>query len=221
MAEGTERRPDIAGMVQRGEIQGLIAALKGADPDTMTEILDALVGMGEAAVPALVQAVREEEHQVHLVASVALGEIGRPAVLPLVRAFREKDGLTRVKIADILADIGDPALDEILGALRDPDEEIRVLSAIALGEMRNPRAIDHLIVALRDGSETVRAQAAISLGELGSSGGEEALAKAAEADPSPAVRQVAVNALIRVRGIKEDREVSRGRSPDPDQSTPR
>jgi bilin biosynthesis protein len=143
-----------------------------------------------------------------VVASIALGKIGKPAVLPLVRAFRAEDGIVRPKIVSILADIGDPALEEMAGALRDPDEEVRALSALALGEMRSPRAIDHLIVALRDGSPRVRAQAAISLGELGAPGAEEALARAAETDENEAVRQVAGNALIRVRSVREDRAAS-------------
>lgn len=205
MAEGGPGRPDIEGMARRREIRELIRASKGSDPGTLSDILDALVGLGDAAIPALLQALRDEDHRVHMIASIALGKIGGPAVIPLLRALKEKDGTTRVKIADILADIGDAAVLGIIAALRDPDEEVRVLSAFAMGEIRDPRAVDPLIIALRDESEDVRAQAAISLGELGSPGAEEALARVAETDASPAVRLVAGNALIRVRGVKEDR----------------
>ncbi|HUK92924.1 MAG TPA: HEAT repeat domain-containing protein, partial [Methanomicrobiales archaeon] len=71
------------------------------------------------------------------------------------------------------------------------------------GEMRTPRALDTLVSALGDGSENVRAQAAISLGELGDMRATGALGKLAEGDESPAVRQVAANALMRVLEVKE------------------
>lgn len=209
MAKGSMRKRDIEKMVRVGRFGELIGALKGSDRETMCDILDALVGAGEAAVPALIAALGDREHRVHVVASIALGKIGKPAVLPLVRAFREEDGILRPRIATILVDIGDPALEEMAGALRNPDEEVRALSALALGEMRSSRAMDHLIIALGDGSERVRVQAAISLGELGAPGAEEALARAAEGDESPAVRQVAGNALMRVRAVKEDRAAPR------------
>jgi len=109
----------------------------------------------------------------------------------------------RVKIADILANIGDPAMEEIIAALRDPDEEVRVLSALVLGEMRDPHAIDPLIAALADGSGNVRAQSAISLGELGDARARDALGRLADSDEDPAVRQVAANALIRVMEAAE------------------
>ncbi|HUK39092.1 MAG TPA: HEAT repeat domain-containing protein [Methanomicrobiales archaeon] len=213
---GTEQvRPDIGEMARRGDIGGLIQAVRGSDPDTMSDILDALIGAGEAAVPALIPALRDGDEKVHTVASIALGKIGRGAVLPLVRAFREKDGFTRVKIADILANIGDPALGEIVGALGDPDEEVRGLSALVLGEMRNGKAVGPLISALEDASENVRAQAAVSLGEMGALPAEEALRNHAENDESPAVREVAANALLRVLEVKE------GQGPAGAQSTPR
>jgi len=203
MVEPELVRPDIEGMVKRGEIGNLIAAVRGSDPDTMSDILDALVGSGEAAIPALLQALRDGDEQIHMVASIALEKIGKVAVLPLIKAFREKDGLVRVKIADILANIGGPALEEIISALRDPDEEVRVLSALVLGEMRNPGVIDPLISALADGSENVRAQAAVSLGEMGDARARDALTKLAEGDGSPVVRQVAGNALLRILEVME------------------
>jgi HEAT repeat protein len=94
-------------------------------------------------------------------------------------------------------------MDEIITALRDPDEEVRVLSALVLGEMRNPRALDPLISALGDESGNVRAQAAISLGELGEVRAKDALGKVAEGDENQTVRQVAGNALLRILEVME------------------
>ena len=94
-------------------------------------------------------------------------------------------------------------MDEIITALQDPDEEVRVLSALVLGEMRNPRAVDPLISALADGSGNVRAQVAISLGELGDARARDPLRSLAESDESPAVRQVASIALMRILGVRE------------------
>ena len=52
MAERGHVRPDIRGMAGRGEFKELIEALRGSNRDTVCSILDALVGAGEAAVPA-------------------------------------------------------------------------------------------------------------------------------------------------------------------------
>jgi HEAT repeat protein len=190
--------------VRKGAFADLLAAAKGSDPDTMSDILDALIGAGGPAVPALIRGLRDPDGQVHTIASIALGKIGKDAVLPLTEALREKDGLPRVKIADILADMGEPALDGIIATLRDGDEEVRVLSALVLGEMRNPRGVAPLVSALGDASANVRAQAAISLGELDDPRAEEALRTLADRDVSPGVREVAANALLRILEVKEE-----------------
>ena len=52
MAEGETGRPDVAGMAARGDAAGLIGAVKGAGQETESDILDALIGIGEPAVPA-------------------------------------------------------------------------------------------------------------------------------------------------------------------------
>ncbi|HTY52702.1 MAG TPA: HEAT repeat domain-containing protein [Methanomicrobiales archaeon] len=169
----------------------------------MSDILDALIGAGGPAVPALIRGLRDPDEQAHTIASIALGKIGKEAVLPLTAALREKDGLSRVKIADILAGMGEPALDGIVAALREGDEEVRVLSALVIGEMRSPKGVVPLESALGDPSANVRAQAAISLGELGDGHALDALKKVADGDSSPAVRQVAANALVRILEVKE------------------
>ena len=116
---------------------------------------------------------------------------------------------------------GEP-LDVEATVFRDGHDRIRVLvrwkAAEALGEIRDPRAIDPLLRALRDGSPEVRAQAAISLGELGAVAAKEALAAAMENDPSPAVREVAANALVRVSRVREDRAASRREDRPPGQA---
>jgi hypothetical protein len=52
-------RPDIEGMVRRGGFRDLIASVKGSDPDTMSDILDALVGMGGGGCPPPIPALRD------------------------------------------------------------------------------------------------------------------------------------------------------------------
>ncbi|MDD1663139.1 MAG: hypothetical protein LUQ60_05280, partial [Methanomicrobiales archaeon] len=72
MAESGNVRLDIEGMVRKGGFRDLITAVKGSDPDTMSDILDALIGSGGAAVPALLTALRDTDEQIHMIASIAL-----------------------------------------------------------------------------------------------------------------------------------------------------
>src|SRR5450830_1423295 len=84
------RRPDVAKLKSRGDIRGLIGALRhDMGPHFSNPASDALVGIGE------------------------------PAVLPLCRALRSRNGDSRARAADVLGRIGDPrAIEPLARAVR-------------------------------------------------------------------------------------------------------
>jgi HEAT repeat protein len=90
-----------------------------------------------------------------------------------------------------------------LGALvkmkDDPDDEVRVAVAQALGQISTYDAGMQLIPLLRDSSSAVRAAAAESVGEINAKHCEEYVKKLAYADSDPSVRQIAREALDKIR----------------------
>ncbi|MEN6518443.1 MAG: HEAT repeat domain-containing protein [Methanospirillum sp.] len=100
---------------------------------------DAVAGMGSAAVPFLVEALRDADPGVREEVARALGRCrDAAAVRPLV---------------ELLA--------------RDPEEEVREVAAAALGALADPSAVPALREALADRVQMVRLAAATALEGLG------------------------------------------------------
>lgn len=126
-------------MRRNRDVEGLVAALDHTDPDIQYEAVE------------------------------ALGEIRDPAtVAPLIALFTA-DGYTAVrwKVAEALAKIGTPAVDPLIAALSHPDDDVRWKAAVALGEIRDPRAVGPLIRLLSDPDRFVKGRAALALGMIG------------------------------------------------------
>jgi len=101
-----------------------------------------LLGWCDAsAVPALVEALRDQDEHVRWMAAIALCQLGPEA--------RE-------------------ALPALIGALKDEDELVRAQSASALGQLREDpgRVVPALTGALRDTDECVRQAAAEALKKI-------------------------------------------------------
>jgi HEAT repeat protein len=95
-------------------------------------------------------------------AAKALREIGEPAVEPLIRAL-EQDRYIAMGAAKALGEIGEPAVEPLIRALENVyfknvywSWEVREGAAIALGDIRDPRAVEVLTQALKDDDEHVR-----------------------------------------------------------------
>ena len=65
-------------------VPALMQALKDQNPDVRNNAAWALAKIGEDAVPALIQALQDQDSQVHANAVLALGEIGTPEALKAV-----------------------------------------------------------------------------------------------------------------------------------------
>ncbi len=129
---------------------------------------EALSKIGPPAVDALIGALGHSDDDVRWKAAIALGEIGdQRAIDPLVSLLCDEDRFVKSRAAYALGMIGEPAVEPLILALRRGDGNLRWGAAIALGKIRDPRAIDPLIHALADKYENVRAEAAMSLAAIG------------------------------------------------------
>ena len=74
----------------------------------------------------------------------------------------------RVMAVDELVKIGKPAVPSLIAALSgDPVYLGREGAAVALGRIRDPRAVKPLVAALKDEYQMVRQQACLALSEIG------------------------------------------------------
>ena len=150
-------------------VEPLATALKNDEfSGVRWKAAEALSKIGAPAVEALIGALRHENDDVQWKAAVALGEIGDPrAIEPLIIQLCDEDRFVKSHAALALGTIGEPAVKPLLRALSEGDGNLRWGAAIALGKIRDPRAIDPLIRALADKYENVRAESASSLAEMG------------------------------------------------------
>ena len=140
----------VAALIQK------LKELKDKDPRVSTNAAGDLSRIGPAAVPALTEALKDEDHNVRQGAIVALGSIGPTAkdVPALIRALKDEDAQVRDIAAGALAGIGPAAVSALAQALKDEDRFVRGRAAYALGRI-GPAAKDAvpaLTEALKDKS---------------------------------------------------------------------
>jgi HEAT repeat protein len=134
---------------------------------------NALVNIGSAAVPKLIEALKMQNVDVRGGAAYALGRIGpraKAAVPTLIEALKASHEYVRSSAADALGRIGPaakPAVDALIEALRDGAGEVRSGAAYALGQLGDKKAIPVLINSLQDQHEHVRGSAASALVRIG------------------------------------------------------
>jgi HEAT repeat protein len=163
------------------EAARLTARLKSAywpDRYRAAESLRDLGVAARSAVPALVEALGDEEELVRFRAAQALGQVGpaaREAVLPLRKALLDTDRRVREAAAVALAQIG-PSADELAQALHtltegkgDPDGK-RALGALAKVGPADREVVPLVLVLLNHPDSAVRTMAAEVLGQVGPAG---------------------------------------------------
>jgi HEAT repeat protein len=131
----------------------LCEALFDADEPVRLNAAYALAGIGEAAVPGLIAAMRKEA-EASWESNLNSGNFDNPSQLYSTSA---------------LSALGKPAAPALIEALHDPQWWVRAAATAALGDMGRPArdAVPWLITVLRDESEWVRRNAADALGILG------------------------------------------------------
>ena len=127
----------------------------------------------EDEIPALIQALQNEDKDVRVNAVVTLGQIeSEDVVSVLMEALQDQDEWVRVNAAWTLGQRGERAVDAVpilIRALRDQDEWVRYHAAMALGEIGEgaSNAVPALMHALRDQDKHVRRYAVGALGKIG------------------------------------------------------
>ncbi|MDJ0771981.1 MAG: HEAT repeat domain-containing protein [Mastigocoleus sp. MO_167.B18] len=141
-----------------------------------TDAADALVNIGEPAVGALIEALKNEDSNLRWRAASVLSDIGveaAPAVEALTLALQDDDPQVRLYATIALGNIGEaakPAVPSLIAALQDKEQYVRIYAPSALRKIgvEAKVAVPALIGALKDNNVGVRLNAAYALGAMGS-----------------------------------------------------
>jgi HEAT repeat protein len=176
----------------KAALPAMLQALRAEKYVPRNAITRSVALLGDAAVPALVEAL-EKGSDIDGDAAEALGYIGKPAVSHLVRLLKGKKARTRYLAASALGSTGagPSVVKPLIDALRAPDFEVRfyavrdlrrigpaaaaavpalVAADVPVGERLaalaniGEKGLPPLLQALSDKDTRVRAQAASSLG---------------------------------------------------------
>jgi HEAT repeat protein len=120
-------------------------------------------------VRGLIWLLNHSDPDIQYHAVEALGEIGDAgAVEPLITLMKHEEmSGVRWKSAESLVKIGAPSVEPLISVLEHPDSDVRWKAAIALGEIKDPRAIGPLIRQLSDTDRFVKSRVAHALGMIG------------------------------------------------------
>jgi len=140
-------------------------------------------------------------------ATSALRQIGKLAVPALTEALKDQDDSVREYVASVLGKIRDPtAIPALLEVLTDENDQVREAAVSALGDIGDPTAIPVLTKALRDESHKARESAVFALREIVRRTGKPAVPALIEAliealrDENDSVREIVVSALGEIGG---------------------
>jgi HEAT repeat protein len=119
--------------------------------DLRNGAMEVFVKFGARAIPKLIRLLRDKNEEVRNFSTVMLGDIGsREAVGPLIKALQDPDANVRHGAAEALGKIGDrAALVPLLDLLKD-DFWQQYPAIVAMGEMRDDRAVPNLLQLLNE-----------------------------------------------------------------------
>ena len=161
-------KPNIEELEQRGDVYGLIKAIRDKDEAIVEQASEALVGMGETAVKPLIDGLSEtvqtvievqatfEEVAVSWPTATPLVRIGEPAVEPLIQVLKSyteqgSQAATRRRgAAVVLGHIGDKRAVKILAKLLEKSKSPKIKSKAAWALGRLGRTVE-AIEGLREG----------------------------------------------------------------------
>jgi HEAT repeat protein len=158
-----------------------LIALLDEDSPTIW-VVRAILGTGEAAVPALLELYERRGGRLHWPLAHAMGlSHDERALAPLLRSLASDDELTRAHAAEGLRLLGRAeAVMPLVATLDDPYSHARRESVIALGEIGEVGArdvADAVKARLGDAVDWVRAPAAKAYGRLGGAAAVELLGR--------------------------------------------
>lgn len=157
--------------------------------------------LGPAAVPYLIEALRDGKVRHRYLVADQLGALGdRRAVELLIVALEDDDAILRAWSADALGEIGDRrAFEPLLDAIEDEEPQVRWAVVRAFGLLGDRRAVPTLIDCLDDPHIGIRADASVALGTLGDDRALEPLVQVLSREAEDSwVRREAATALGRL-----------------------
>ena len=168
-----EQRQDSQAPSDEQTLRKLTLLAKDKDPERALHALKALGRMGEAAVPFLVELLKDDDSGVREVAAVELGKLGAKAkssVPFLIETLKDKDSIVRGAAAKALGKLGregKASVPALIDALNDKDWSARWKAASALGDIgpEAKAAVPALASLLKD--KEVRPFPAYALASIG------------------------------------------------------
>ena len=186
-------------------ISVLVAALERERlPPVQTTIIEALASFDRARVADLLLQTKAPDRKLAEAVTRALSAVDVTAD-SLVIQLGSGDSASRSQAAERLALLGDPQavppLIEVMATAKDA--QVKVSAALALGVLRDRRAVEALVTATHAPESAVRTAAISSLGRIADHTSSEALLAAAK-DDDAAVRGAALESLAAL-GISVER----------------
>lgn len=189
-------------------VPGLIQSLlQDPDPRVKSAVSSALVAIGSASVPALLELIASDIGTAETGhAAWALAHMDAESLPMFYKAIDSPTGSVRSAVvaatsAILKAHINhpletlDPAIALILISLTDLDPIVRTEAATAIGSIPLKIELEKLLATLADPIEDVRRAGAIALGKLGNKNAIVLLKQSAEFDESNSVRILAALAI--------------------------
>jgi HEAT repeat protein len=149
---------------------------------------------GRRAVAAIAGGMKQEDQDVRLRATMALGRAGKPAQPSLIAALRDSSPEVRMAAAGSLEFAGDAdCVPALCRATEDPDPGVVQAACRSLGKLRDPRGARALVRALRTNLPNQLRNDIRSAIQIIGPDGVTAMVEALK-DPDPAVRRGAMSA---------------------------
>ena len=160
-----------------------------------------LIAMGAAAVPQMITKLSTEDaRERHTVEAIFKG-IGDPAIPALIEALSTDNLYQLRLASSCLGKIGNrDATPHLLGLFWHKEHTVKSASVTAVGDIKDSSAVGEVIIKLDDDAETVRKSAAVSLGKIGHQDAIDALIIALD-DPHFSVRYSAAGSLVKIGDI--------------------
>lgn len=139
------------------------------NPQMSRRTIDAIVSIGKAGVPGLIELAESDDPAKVLAAVNALGQIKDKRALDVVaHVLKSEIATLRCHAAESLGVMADPkAVKPLIAALNDKDSNVRANVTAALAKLPDERCVAPLVKALRDSDTQVQIFAAQALGDCG------------------------------------------------------
>ncbi len=169
----SDRPTESAEHTPERRIRELIAELGNEDVLTVYKTARELKKIGKPAIPFLVEALGHTEKRVRRAAAVLLGELNATSAVPaLVEAFQNATRTSdRMILAATLGRLRDErGLSALMDGLKAKDKQLQAVSARAIAQFEDSRAVPTLVDLLDSSDELVRGSAVYALKKIGEKG---------------------------------------------------